>query len=114
MTFVHFVCLGVGIAVWVAVKACEWYVERGRYEIQAIRRSRRRPDSQDSALPAAAAKGHKDTGAVTGDEFIALLRSSRADLSSPSNSLCHEQPARALPRRFDNIPFEDRAMDSSE
>lgn len=37
-----FVYLGIGIAVWVAVQAWEWYEERGWYEIQAVRRTRRR------------------------------------------------------------------------
>ena len=37
-----FVYLGIGIAVCVVLKAWEWYDERGRYEIQAIRRTRRR------------------------------------------------------------------------
>jgi hypothetical protein len=37
-----FVYVGIGIAVWVVVQAWEWYEERGRYEIQAIRRTWRR------------------------------------------------------------------------
>ena len=44
--------LGIGIAVWVAVQAWEWYEERGRYEIQAIRRARRGTTRQDAALSA--------------------------------------------------------------
>jgi len=30
---------GIGVAVWIAVRAWEWYEERGWYDIQAIRRS---------------------------------------------------------------------------
>ena len=48
-----FVYLGIGIAVWGAVQAWEWYEERGRYEIQAIRRARRHATRQDAALAAA-------------------------------------------------------------
>ena len=62
------VYLGIGIAVWVALKAWEWYEERGRYEIQAIRRTRRRASANTRRFPLPLGRRRKGMGTSSNDE----------------------------------------------